>query len=49
MTGTRNDGGASLLFFALDSDGQMWRGTATASTEPRWAKLTGPFDAIPTQ
>ena len=44
MTGSRNDGGALLLFFALDSGGQMWRGEAIDTTEPIWSKVTGPFD-----
>jgi hypothetical protein len=47
MVGSRNDGGASLLFFALDSDGQMWRGTASDTAQPVWTKVTGPLDAAP--
>jgi hypothetical protein len=43
MTGTRNDGGSVLLYFALDSDGQMWRGAATDATELAWTKILGPF------
>jgi hypothetical protein len=45
--GSRNDGGALLLFFSLDSAGQLWRGTAVASEQPVWCKVTGPLDAAP--
>jgi hypothetical protein len=45
MVGSRNDGGGLLLFFSLDSTGQLWRGTADdVRGEPTWSKVTGPFD-----
>jgi hypothetical protein len=53
MAGSRNDGGATLFFFALDSTGQLWRGTATDLDQPVWSRFLGPLsppapDAEPT-
>jgi hypothetical protein len=45
MVGSRNDGGGLLLFFSLDSEGQLWRGTADdIAGQPTWSKVLGPFD-----
>jgi hypothetical protein len=46
MVGSRNDGGADLLFFSLDSSGQLWRGVAPdAGGQPAWSKVDGPLEA----
>jgi hypothetical protein len=46
MVGSRNDGGGLLLFFALDTTGQLWRGTtADVLGQPKWSRVPGPLDA----
>lgn len=48
MVGSRNDGGGRLLFFSLDSAGQLWRGTTDdVRGEPTWSKVIGPLDTPP--
>jgi hypothetical protein len=48
MVGSRNDGGGNLLFFSLDSTGQLWRGTAPdVFGQPTWSKVVGPLETPP--
>jgi hypothetical protein len=44
MVGSRNQGGALLFFFALDSTGQLWRGESKDNAQPTWSRIAGPLD-----
>jgi hypothetical protein len=44
MIGSKNQGGARLFFFALDSLGQLWRGVEEEGAQPTWSPISGPLN-----